>query len=134
GVLTGSPPCGGGGFQLLYKAPHADLAEAFARLEGCGAEPGLVRLARACWCAEVGGRPRHAGEVAQAVAAHQAALEQRLRQAELGQARAEVRAEEERKRRRLTAALATAGLALLAALAAGGLWLLQQRAAQQQDV
>jgi serine/threonine-protein kinase len=134
-VLTGQPPyVGGSAAEVQRKAQRGDLGEALARLEGCGAEPELVRLARACLCAEVEGRPRHAGEVAQTVAAHQAALQQRLRQAELGQARAEVRVAEERKRRRLTAALALAGLALLAALAAGGLWRLQQRAAQRQDV
>jgi serine/threonine-protein kinase len=134
-VLTGQPPyVGASAAELRRKAQRGDLGEALARLESCGAEPDLVRLARACLCAEVGGRPRHAGEVARAVAAHQAALEQRLRQAELGQARAEVRAQEERKRRRLTAALALAGLAMLAALAAGGLWLQQQRSAQRQDV
>src|SRR5262249_27348049 len=84
---TGQPPSVGSGAGVQRKAQRGDLGEAFARLEGCGAEAELVRLARACLCAEVGGRPRHAGEVAQAVAAHQAALQQRLRQAELGQAR-----------------------------------------------
>jgi serine/threonine-protein kinase len=134
-ILTGKPPyIGASAAELRRKAQRGDLGEALARLEGCGAEPDLVQLARACLSAEVSGRPRHAGEVADAVAAHQAALEQRLRQAELGQARAEVRAEEEHKRWRLTAALALAGLALLAALAAGGLWLVQQRSAQRQDV
>src|SRR5262249_22129312 len=121
-VLTGQPPYVGSAAEVQRKAQRGDLGEAFARLEGCGAEAELVRLARACLCAEVGGRPRHAGEVAQAVAAHQAALQQRLRQAELGQARAQARAAEERKRRRLTAALAAAGLGLLAGPAGGGVW------------
>jgi tetratricopeptide (TPR) repeat protein len=128
-VLTGQPPyVGGSAAEVQRKAQRGDLAEALARLEGCGAEPELVRLARACLCAEVGGRPRHAGEVAQAVAAHQAALQQRLRQAELGQARAQARAEGERKRRRLTLALATAVLLLVAGVGSGA-WLLQQQRA-----
>ena len=99
-VLTGQPPyVGNSAAEVWRKAQRGQLGEALARLEDCGAEPELVRLARACLCAEVGGRPRHAGEVAQAVAAHQAALQQRLRQAELGQARAQARAEGERRRR-----------------------------------
>src|SRR5262249_31614429 len=67
-VLTGQPPyVGGSATEVQRKAQRGDLGEALARLEGCGAEPELVRLARACLCAQVGGRPRHAGEVAQAV-------------------------------------------------------------------
>ena len=107
-VLTGQPPyVGGSAAEIQRKAQRGDLGEAFVRLENCGAEPELVRLARSCLCAEVDGRPRHAGELARAVSAHQSALEQRLRQAELGEARAQVQANEERKRRRLTVALAT---------------------------
>src|SRR5262245_42614411 len=92
------------------------------------------RWRRPAWRRRRGGRPRDGGAVSEAVTAYQGAVRERLRQAELGRARAEVRAEEERKRRRLTAGLAMAGLALLAGLAAGGLWLLQQWAVQRRDV
>jgi tetratricopeptide (TPR) repeat protein len=132
-VLTGQPPYVGDSVaEVQRKAQRGELGEALSRLEGCGAEPELVRLARACLCAEVEGRPRHAGEVAQAVAAHQAALQQRLRQAELGQARAEARAEGERKRRRLTLALATAVLLLVAGVLSGA-WLYQEQRAAAQE-
>jgi hypothetical protein len=47
----------------------ADLDDALARLEGCGADPELVRLARACLAADPAARPADAGEVAAAVTA-----------------------------------------------------------------
>jgi serine/threonine-protein kinase len=131
-ILTGQPPYVGDSVaEVQHKAQSGDLREAIARLEGCGAEPELVRLARACLSAEVEGRPRHAGQVTQSVESHQAALEQRLRHAELGQARAEARAEGERKRRRLTLALATAVFLLVAGVGSGA-WLLQQQRAEAQ--
>jgi serine/threonine-protein kinase len=134
-VLTGQPPyVGDSPAEVRRKVLRGDLGEALARLDGCGADAELVALAKSCLAAEAAGRPRDGGAVAKAVTAYQGAVRERLRQAELGRARAEVRAAEERKRRRLTAALAAAGLALLAALAAGGLWLLQQRAALRRDV
>jgi serine/threonine-protein kinase len=130
-VLTGQPPyVGGSAAEVRRKAQRGDLGEALARLEGCGAEPELVRLARACLCAEVGGRPRHAGEVAQALAAYQAGVERRLRQAELGRAEAHARAQEERKRRRALLALAAALLLLLVAAGAGA-WLVRQKRDRQ---
>jgi hypothetical protein len=71
-ILTGQPPFAGGPDQ----ARRADLAEARARLDGCGADAELVGLAKACLSPEVEDRPRDAGEVARRVGeyrrAHQA--------------------------------------------------------------
>jgi tetratricopeptide (TPR) repeat protein len=64
--------------------------------------------------------------VAARVAAYQAAVQERLREAELERAAAETRAAEERKRRRLALALAAALLLLLSA-GGGGAWLYQQQ-------
>jgi tetratricopeptide (TPR) repeat protein len=125
-ILTGQPPyVGADNLQVLNKAAHGDLAEAFARLDACGADPELIRLARSSLTAEVADRPRDAGVLAAELAAHRESMEARLRQAELDQAEARARAEEERKRQRLTAALAAAGLALVLLAAGGGLWLRQ---------
>jgi serine/threonine-protein kinase len=142
-ILTGRPPyVAADGDAAWRKAVRADLADAFARLDGCGAEGELVALAKGCLAAEPGDRPADAGAVAEAVAAHQAAVQERLRKAELGQAAAQARAEEakataaaERKARRRTRALAAAVLALAAAGAASGLLLQRQarRNAEQQQ-
>jgi hypothetical protein len=72
--------------------------------------------------------------VAQRVGQYLAGVQQRLRQAEMGQARAEARAEGERNRRRLTVALA----AVVVLAVGSGVWLVQRqqqrRSAAEQDV
>jgi serine/threonine-protein kinase len=134
-ILTGQPPyVGADNLQVLNKAAHADLAEAFARLDACGADPELIRLARSSLAAEVADRPRDAGVLAADLAAHRESMDARLRQAELAQAEARTRAEEERKRRLLTAALAAAGLALVLLAAGGGLWLQQVQTERRVEV
>jgi len=60
-ILTGQPPIAGA-------SPAAgDLAEAFARLDGCGADAELVELAKACLAPEPDARPADAAEVARRV-------------------------------------------------------------------
>jgi Tfp pilus assembly protein PilF len=80
------------------------LDDAFARLDRCGADAELVRLAKACLMPAPEQRPADGGAVAKAMSAYLAGVQERLRQAELGQARAEARAEGERQRRRLAVA------------------------------
>jgi serine/threonine-protein kinase len=127
-VLTGAPPYAAeAGWQAHLLAARADLADAFARLEGCGADAELVGLARACLAPQREGRPAAAGAVAAAVAAHRSGVQERLRAAELERARAEVRAAGERRRRRLALALAAALLLVVGGGSAG--WLLQQQQA-----
>jgi serine/threonine-protein kinase len=126
-ILTGRPPyVAPDGGTALRKAARADLVDAFARLDGCGADAELVALARRCLAAEPEGRPADAAAVADAVATYLAGVEERLRRAELERAQAQVKAAEERKRRKLVAVLAAALLLLLAG-GGGGAWWLQQR-------
>jgi serine/threonine-protein kinase len=135
-VLTGQPPYRGPDAEaMLQQAARGDLAQAWARLADCGAEQELVDLARACLAAEPEGRPRHAGVVAEAVAAHLAGVAERLRAAEVARATAEVEraaalagVAAERKRRRLTVALAAAVLALGLLGGGGAWWLLVKQA------
>src|SRR5262249_60083600 len=116
------------------KALLPELSDAWARLDACGADPELVRLAKACLAAQPAGRPRDAGVVAHAVTAHLAGVAERLREAELAQTAALTQAAEagrarrlaeqvaapERRARRLTAALAASVLlTLLLGRAAG---------------
>ncbi|HZY91137.1 MAG TPA: serine/threonine-protein kinase, partial [Gemmataceae bacterium] len=126
-ILTGRPPYVAPNREAIQrKAVRADLADAWARLDGCGADAELVALARRCLAAEPADRPADAAAVADAVAAYLAGVEERLRRAELERAAAQVKAEEERKRRKLVAGLAAA-LLLLVAGGGGGAWWLQQR-------
>ncbi len=133
-ILTAAPPFRGDARAAHAHAACERLGDAFARLDGCGADAELVALAKQCLAARPEGRPRDGGAVAQAVTAYRQAVRERLRQAELGRARALVQAAEERKRRRLTAALAAAVLAVLALGAGVGLWAQRQRAEWRRDV
>jgi serine/threonine-protein kinase len=140
-VLTGAPPFPGDAAAAHARAMYADLGNAFARLDGCDADAELVALAKHCLAACPAGRPRDGGAVAAAVTAYRQAAQERLRQAELGRAAEQARAEAaralaqaERRARRLTAGLAAAVLTMVVALAAGGLWLQRQRAGLRQEV
>jgi serine/threonine-protein kinase len=128
-ILTGAPPYRGGRLGVLTQAASADLADAFTRLDGCGADAELVRLARACLAPDVAARPADAAAVARAVTAYRRSVEERLRAAEL--ARVEERARAARARQRLWwgLALAASGLLTAAVLAVGG-WLWQRRQAE----
>jgi serine/threonine-protein kinase len=133
-ILTGKPPfAGSDSQQVFHKARHCDHAEALARLDGCTAEAELVHLAKACLAAEPACRPPNAGEVAEAVRAYRAGVEERLRAAERGRAAAQARAEEARKtaaaERRAQRLLAGAALAVLLLIVGIGssVWWLRQR-------
>src|SRR5262245_9079395 len=58
-TLTGQPPYTG-----VPQAVAGDLTEALARLDGCGADAGLIGLAKACLAAAPGARPADAAAVA----------------------------------------------------------------------
>jgi tetratricopeptide (TPR) repeat protein len=122
-LLTGQPPfVAGSNLENQRRAMKGDLSEAFARLDGCGADAELITLAKRCLAPERRDRPADANVVAQAVAAYQEVVRERWRQAEVAQAEAQVRVEEERKRlrverqkRRVTLLLAGVVLVVLVA-------------------
>jgi tetratricopeptide (TPR) repeat protein/tRNA A-37 threonylcarbamoyl transferase component Bud32 len=114
-LLTGKPPYVGDAESTRQLAARGKLDGAFARLANCGAEPELIALCQRCLSAEKAERPADAGEVATAVAGLRAAADERARRAEVDRERAEVRAAEQRKRRRVQLALAVlVGLMLCA--------------------
>jgi tetratricopeptide (TPR) repeat protein len=130
-ILTGQPPYAGeDGRPVRQRAEQGDLAAARSRLAGCGADGELVQLTLACLAFQPSERPRDAAAVAQAIAAHRAGVEQRLRQAEIARAQAEVQSREERKRRRVLLGLAAAVVLFVTAAAAGLLWWQQDRHAR----
>jgi serine/threonine-protein kinase len=121
-VLTGRPPYVGRSYEeVRRRAANGDLADARARLDGCGADAELVALTRACLAPEAIDRPKDARAVADALTAYLDGVQERLHQAELAEAEAKARAAEEAKRRRLT--LALAATVLLAVTLGGGGWL-----------
>jgi tetratricopeptide (TPR) repeat protein/tRNA A-37 threonylcarbamoyl transferase component Bud32 len=131
-LLTGKPPYVAPTKAEVYRqAKEAALTDAYSRLEACGADAELQQLAKACLTPELAERPRHAGLVAEAVAVHQARVQERLRQAEVARAQALVKVQEERKRRRMTLVAAAAVVLLLLGGGVTGWWY-QQQAAQQQ--
>jgi tetratricopeptide (TPR) repeat protein len=126
-ILTGQPPFVAGSAETTrVKAAQGDVADCFARLDGCGADPELVALCKRCLAPKREDRPADAGQVASAVAELRTAADERARRAELDKvqmeaerASAEARSAERRKRRRLAAAaFALLGLAVVGGLTA----------------
>jgi len=58
-ILTGQPP-----YTEARQALAGDVTEAFARLDGCGADAELIGLAKACLAPAPEARPADAAEVA----------------------------------------------------------------------
>jgi tetratricopeptide (TPR) repeat protein len=144
-ILTGRPPFWkGSSLDRRLEAADGQLNEAFACLDGCGADAELVALAKHCLAPRKADRPRHAGQVAEAVESYEAQVQERLRQAELTRQKAQVQAEEERKRhqveqaraaaergrRRVTIVAAAAVVLLAFGASAAVLWYQQNQAAR----
>jgi tetratricopeptide (TPR) repeat protein len=138
-ILTGEPPFRGKSMiDVLEQSAAGDLSDAFARLDGCGADAELVRLARSCLAAELADRPADGGEAAKRMGTYLEGVQQRLRASELERAAAQARAEEaakkaaqERRARRVQLALSAAVLVvLLAGITGTALGLLHARKAR----
>jgi hypothetical protein len=76
-MLTGQPP-----FTGAQQAPAGDVAEAFARLDGSGADAELIDLAKACLGPAPEARPTDAAEVAERVKRYRAEVAARQAQME----------------------------------------------------
>ena len=134
-ILTGQAPYTGSDLNELHlKAIRGQTGDAFARLDACGAEPGLVALAKRCLATDPAERPADGGAVAAVVASLRADAARRARQAELDRVRAEgelaaarATAVEQRKRRRVQLAL-LASVALFAFAGGAFAWREDRRA------
>src|SRR5262249_23035599 len=121
-LLTGQAPHRGSTtLEVIRRAGAADLADATARLDACGADQELIALTKSCLSAEAADRPEDAQEVAKRLTAHLDGVQERLHQAELARAEAKAKAVEEAKRRKVT--LALAATVLLAVTLGGAVWL-----------
>jgi serine/threonine protein kinase len=113
-MLTGKPPYAGSAAEVRARSALGQLDDAYARLDGCGADPEVIVLAKACLTEDPSGRPTDAGAVAAAVVAYRDGLDARLRRAEVDKAKAETQAAESRKRARLRLILVGFGLVTVA--------------------
>jgi serine/threonine-protein kinase len=144
-ILTGRPAYTGPSRQaILGKSMRGETADVLERLEGCGADPELVSLARECLEVDPDDRPRDAEEVARRLAAYFAGVQERLRAAERARAAEEARTEEakataaaaegraqaERRARRMTVGLAASLLIAGALGVAGWTWVERERVAR----
>jgi tRNA A-37 threonylcarbamoyl transferase component Bud32 len=135
-ILTGKPPyVGHMKEEAMRQALEAELAGADARLDACGADADLIKLAKRCLAEKPDDRPRDASKVSTAVAEYIADVEERAQKAKVAQAVAEEKAQRldeekaeaerrarqlaEKARRRTLWGAASAGLFLLALLTAG---------------
>ncbi len=121
-ILTGQPPYVGDDVEIVRRLAIGGVLDgAFARLDNCGADVELVSLCKRCLAPEREDRPRDAGEVEAAVTAYLQSVEDRAHRAEVERAEAEVRAAEQRKRRRVQAAFGMT-LTVAVGLVGFGLW------------
>jgi serine/threonine-protein kinase len=137
-ILTGAPAFTGpspGEIQRL--SARGDLSAALDRLHRCGADAELINLAESCLSPEPEDRPRHAGNLADGLAAYRGGVQDRLRRAEIARAEEMARAEEatrravvERDRRRLALALAAAIILMVASGGGAAAWYARERQAR----
>jgi tetratricopeptide (TPR) repeat protein len=134
-VLTGRPPYVGRSLEeVRRKAANGDLADALARLGGCGADPELIALTRRCLSAEAADRPKDAREVAGGLSGYLDGVQERLQAAQRERAVALAREAEQAKRRRVQLALAAAVVLLLAGGGAFAFWRNEQaQAGRERD-
>jgi tetratricopeptide (TPR) repeat protein len=116
-ILTGAPPYVD---DVPAAAPNARLDDAHRRLDACGADAGLVTLAKACLSPRPEDRPRSAREVAEALDAHLSEAQRNAHAAGVRAVEEQVKVEEQRRARRQTLAVASA-IVLVVLLAGGGL-------------
>lgn len=101
-ILTGEPPyVGTSYFEVREAAYSGDVAAALGRVEASGADPEIVALAKRCLSPVANDRLPDGTAVAQAIAAHRASVEQRLRQSETERALGEERLVQQTRRRKL---------------------------------
>jgi tetratricopeptide (TPR) repeat protein len=128
-ILTSRPPYTGQ--DVMGQARNADLAaDAYRRLETCGADADLIELAKRCLAKEPSGRPQDAGEVAKAVTTYLTDVENRKIAAEKKLAVELARAAAQRRAWWLTVGLAACAGLLLLATAVASLFKWQASAAE----
>jgi serine/threonine protein kinase/Flp pilus assembly protein TadD len=128
-LLSGQPPYYHPDREAMFlQAQRGDLKGAWERLDVSGQEAELVSICKECLALEPEKRPRDAGVVAARLGAYRAGVQERLRRAELDRETAQVKAREERRRRRVALGLAASLLVLVLSVAGAALWYQQYQA------
>ncbi|MBI5763501.1 MAG: protein kinase [Planctomycetes bacterium] len=122
-ILTGRPPYRGE--NALIDARAGRQEEARTALGSCGADAELVELASQCMSVSRDARPRDASAVSVRMSGYLESLETKARALEMAAAKAEGKAQQERRTRRVT--LALAGAVLFGLFDAGAIYLWAQR-------
>jgi serine/threonine-protein kinase len=134
-ILTGQPPYLADTAEATrLMAIRGELGEAFARLNALGGDRDLVEMCKRCLSAKREDRPRHAGDVADAMKEYLDAVEDRAHRAEVERAQAEATAAGDRKRHRVQRALAASLLGLVVLGGVTAWWVQIQRAARAAEV
>ncbi|MGF1577882.1 MAG: protein kinase [Gemmataceae bacterium] len=122
-ILTGAPPFQAKGRDaLMQQVKDADLTEAQRRLDQCGADKEIVDLCRGCLAPNKEDRPSDGSDVAARVTQYLESVQERLKQAEIQKREAQVKTQEERKRRRVQFALGAVLVVLLLGVCGATLW------------
>jgi len=131
-VLTGLPPYGAlKATDALIAAGEGKLADAFERLDSCGADQRLIDLAKQSLSMLPKDRPKNAQVLADGLGAYLSAAEGREHRARLRAATASARAEEQRSSRRRTTVIAASMVGLLVLVGGGFLGFEYQRAERE---
>ncbi|MBI3848227.1 MAG: tetratricopeptide repeat protein, partial [Planctomycetes bacterium] len=131
-ILTGRAPFFGDTVaEITDRAKRGDVADAVRRLDQCGADDDLIRIAKSCLAPVKRDRPREAGVVAKATSAYVASVEERSRVADRAAAAADARAASERRARKLTVALAS--FVVAAVVLGGGLTIWVEKGRRDRD-
>ncbi len=133
-LLTGAPPYEDiEGETTVMQAARAKLDPARARIEACEADPVLIKLCLDCLTPAKAARPATADEVAKRVHDYSSSVEERAQRAEVAALEARIKADEERRARRLTLALAGAVAAVVAIGGGAWYWIQKDRDARARD-
>ncbi len=122
-ILTGRPPFyADSSTSALVRAAVGDLSAELSILDMSGTDPEVAAVCKACLAHNPADRPADGAAVATLVAEVRVRANERVRTAETARATAEVRANEERKRRRVQLALVGCVLGLVVAAVGGWVW------------
>ena len=119
-ILTGVPPFGNSSTTIaIERATHCDLENVLARLADCKCDSDIIELTRACLSPQPADRPTDANDLSGRLREIMACNEDKLRAAELNQARSveRLRAEKKRRKQLLWSAVLIGGVLLLTAAA-----------------
>ncbi len=129
-IIVARPPYEGKtSVEVRERAARGDVQTAVATIDRCAADPEVRALAKRCLSADPDDRPRTAGEVAEEINRYLDSLEERARRSELDAAEARVKAQEERRARRLTLGIGTLAVVLIV----GGAWAVVERMQRRSD-